>query len=206
MRNTMGEPGRPRNQETSAAIVAATAELVVERGYAQVTVDEIVRRAGTTKPAFYRRFGGLADVVPVILVTRHGTDEDIDTGTLVGDLLEVQARQVALFSDPVVVRGVAGWLAAIDDDPSRSERFRSGYLGPRRAFTSVILGRAVDRGEIAPGADPAWIADLLTGPLLMRAVLQGIGPVDEVLGRRTVAAALDALGYRGDRASLSPSP
>lgn len=192
-------PGRPRKPRVDESIVRAFAELVAEHGYAAVTVDRVVARAGTNKPAFYRRFRRLADVVPHVLAARHGTDEDIDTGGLVGDLVEVQHRQHRLFTDPVITRGLAGWLAHVEADPEAGAPFFREYLAPRRAYTAVILGRALGRGEIAAGADPEWIADLLTGPLLMRAMMPGLPPIDGRFVARTVHAALDAVGYRGDR-------
>ncbi|WP_051325726.1 TetR/AcrR family transcriptional regulator [Glycomyces tenuis] len=195
----MSHAGRPRKPSTDQDILRAVAELITERGYPRVTIDEVVERAGTNKPAFYRRFRSLTDVVPRLLASRHGTDEDIDTGTIVGDLVEVQRRQRRLFTDPVVTRGFAGWLADIDAHPERGASFLAEYLGPRRAYTQVILDRAAARGEIAEGADPGWIADLLTGPLIMHVVMPGLAPVDSVLVARSVHAALDALGYRGDR-------
>lgn len=198
----MAHPGRPRKDEIDEDVLRAVAELVTERGYARVTIDEVVRRAGTNKPAFYRRFRDLADVVPRLLASRHGTDVDIDTGALVGDLVEVQIRQRRLFTDPVVTRGFAGWLADVDAEPERGRPFLAGYLGPRRAYTRVILDRAVARGEIDPGADPAWIADLLTGPLLMRVVMPGLPPIDGILLAQTIHAALDVLGYAGDRTDI----
>lgn len=192
----MAPSGRPRNTSTDDAILDAFAGLVVEVGFTRTTVDELVRRARTNKPAFYRRHRDLAELVPLLLARRHGLDTDIDTGTLEGDLTEVQRRQVLLFSDPVVARGLVGWAAHVDAHPEQAAPFLESYLGPRRAFTHVILGRAVARGEIPPGADPDWIADLLTGPLLMRVVLPGMPPVDAALAARTVEAALAAAGRR----------
>lgn len=201
----MVRSGRPRKDAIDGDILRAVAELVVERGYARVTIDEVIERAGTNKPAFYRRFRDLADVVPRLLASRHGTDEDIDTGSLVGDLVEVQRRQRDLFTDPVVTRGLLGWLAEVDAEPARATPFLAGYLGPRRAYTRVILDRAEARGEIAGGTDPGWIADLLTGPLLMRAVMPGLPPVDDELIIRTVHAALDALRFGGGRSDVEAS-
>jgi len=175
----------------------AFAALVIEHGYARVTVDEVVGRAGSNKPAFYRRFRDLADVVPRLLAERHGLDADIDTGTLLGDLMEIQHRQVALFSDPAVAGGLVGWATHIAAHPERAEPFVASYLAPRRAFTQVILDRAVARGEIEPGADAAWIADLLTGPLIMRIVLPGMPPVTAALGRQSAEAAFELLTRRG---------
>lgn len=198
----MASTGRPRKGWIDEAILSAFADLVAERGYAAVTVDDVVKRAGSNKPAFYRRFRDLSDVVPHLLASRHGLDVDIDTGSLVADLLEVQRRQVALFTDPAVARGLIGWAAQVDADPERAEPFVSSYLVPRRAFTHVIIGRAVARGEIEPGADADWIADLLTGPLLMRVTLPGMPPITAALGIQAVRAALDALGFEGDRSDL----
>lgn len=201
----MSHTGRPRQSIIDQRILQAVAELVAEHGYARVTIDDVVKRAGTNKPAFYRRFPNLAAVVPQLLASRHGTDEDIDSGTLVGDLVEVQRRQQQLFSDPVVIRGFAGWIADLGVDPAQGIPFLSDYLGPRRAYTRVILDRAVERGEILPGADPEWIAELLTGPLLMRAVLPGMPPIDEGFTRQTIRAALDVLGFTGGRSVLGPT-
>jgi AcrR family transcriptional regulator len=191
----MRQSGRPRKASVDDAILSAVAALVVEHGYTRVTIDDVVNRAGTNKPAFYRRFRNLADTVPHLLARSHGTDDDIDTGSLLGDLNEVQRRQLLLFTDPVVVRGFAGWLADVDGHPDGGAAFLQGYLAPRRAFTRVILDRAVARGEIPDRADPAWIADLLTGPLLLRVVLPGLPPADEELAAKTVEAALTSLGW-----------
>lgn len=195
----MVRSGRPRNTSVDDNIIAAMAELVAERGYAAVTVEDVVARARTNKPAFYRRFRHLADVVPRILASRHGLDADIDTGSLVGDLVEVQHRQKLLFTDPVTVRGLAGWLSHVSVDPDIGAPFFAEYLAPRRAYTHVILGRALDRGEIPEIVDPAWIADLLTGPLLVRAFIPGLPPVSDELVRQTIDAALDVLKYTGER-------
>lgn len=200
----MAQVGRPRNDAIDAALVRAVAELIAERGFARVTIEDVVARAGTSKPAFYRRFKDLADMVPTVLGARHGLDADIDTGGLVTDLLEVQRRQTGLFSDPVTVRGLGGWLAAVDADPERGTPFVEHYLAPRRAYTHVIIARAAERGEIATDAthNPAWVADLLTGPLIMYAMLPGLPPVDLALGIRAAHAALTELGFAGDRSAL----
>lgn len=198
----MTPSGRPRNSSIDEALLRAAADLVAEKGYARLTVEDIVSRAGTTKPAFYRRYRDVADIVPQALIARHGDDQDIDTGSLVGDLLEVQRRQMQLFTDPVVVRGIAGWLSAVDADPVRGVPFIANFLTPRRAHNLIALARATARGEIPECPDPDYVADLMTGPFLMRAVLPGMQPIDEALVVRTVNASLEALGYTGDRVPL----
>ena len=68
---------------------------------------------------------------------------------------------------------------------AQGDRHRGAVkLGAARA-------RAVERGETRPGVDTDWIGDLLTGPLLMRALLP-TGPIDANLARLTVETALEA--------------
>ena len=59
------------------------------------------------------------------------------------------------------------------------------------AVPTVAPPRAVERGETRPGVDTDWICDLLTGPLLMRALVP-TGPIDANLARLTVETALEA--------------
>lgn len=47
--------GRPRDPRINAAILAATAELLVQIGYSNLTLAAVAERAGTTKSALYRR-------------------------------------------------------------------------------------------------------------------------------------------------------
>ncbi len=196
--------GRPRNTETEARIIQAASELVVERGYSPVTVDQVVERAGTNKPAFYRRFRRLADVVPQALLALRQDVDDIDTGTLVDDLVEFQHRQRLLFSAPLITRGLAGWLAEISETPNHALPFVEQFQAPRREALRRIVQHAVARDEINLPSDFDWVTDVLTAPLIMRVMIPGLPPVDDRLVVQSVHAALDALQYRGVRLPLSP--
>jgi hypothetical protein len=61
-----------------------------------------------------------------------------------------------------------------------------------------MLTRAADRGEIAPVDRPDIVSDLLTGPLLLRAVLPIIGRIEDSLLAATVDAAMNECAYRGN--------
>lgn len=197
--------GRPRKAETDARIIQAASELVVEHGYSHVTVGQIVERAGTSKPAFYRRFHRLADVVPHALLALDHDLDDIDTGSLVKDLAEFQRRQRLLFSAPLITRGLPGWLAEVSSTPDHAMPFIEQFQAPRREALRNILQRAADRGEIKLPHDVEWVTDLLTAPLMMRAIIPGLPRMDEHLSRQSLHAALDALQYQGHRHALSQS-
>jgi AcrR family transcriptional regulator len=193
----MVKTGRPRAESLDAAILDAATELVVTQGYQAASIDGIARRAGTTRPAVYRRHSSRGHVIVAAMARRFGLDPAPDTGSLRGDLLAVQRAQLEFFADPLVIRALPGLLDETTHDPALKEQFFNEFVAPRRQSTAHALHRAVERGETRPGFDSEWICDLLTGPLMMRAFLP-TGPIDENLVLLTVDAALDALPEMAD--------
>ena len=97
----------------------------------------------------------------------------IDRGSLRDDLIAVQRRQVELISAPEARRVTAGLVADLASDLELAETYVRDYLVPRRAAVFEVLQRGVDRGELEPDVDFAFVYDLLVGPLFMRAVVWG---------------------------------
>jgi AcrR family transcriptional regulator len=159
------------------------------------SIDAIARRAGTTRQAVYRRHPSLPHILIAALSRRFGLDPAADTGSLRGDLLAVQRNQVEFFADPLVMRSLPGLLDEAARDAALGSQLFEAFVGPRRRSTARAMERAVLRGDIPDGFDNDWICDLLTGPLLMRALVP-TGPIDENLAQLTVDAALNVLTAR----------
>lgn len=193
----MVKTGRPRAESLDAAILDAAEELVISGGYSAASIDAIARRAGTTRPAVYRRHPSRGHVVVSAMARRFGVDPAPDTGSLRGDLVTVQRAQLDFFTDPLVIRALPGLLDEATNDPALQDQFFTEFVAPRRQSTTRALERAVERGETRGGFDAEWICDLLTGPFLMRVFLP-IGPIDENLVQVTVDAALSALAQAPD--------
>lgn len=191
--------GRPRDSQLDDAILDAVAELLPQRGYTRTTIEAVITRAGTTKTAFYRRYTDLADVIGALLARKYGLDSDVDTGGLVTDLQLIQARQGELFRDPLITRGMLGFLETVQLDADRADAFLNEFLRPRRLVTKAVIERAHDRGEIPALVDHEWICDLITGPLFFRAMLPGLAPIDDAFLAQTVDVALKGLGYIASR-------
>ncbi|HWF30144.1 MAG TPA: helix-turn-helix domain-containing protein [Mycobacterium sp.] len=78
--------------ETGERILAAAARCVVDFGVDRVTLAEIARRAGVSRPTVYRRWPDTRSIVAALL-TRHITDVMRDA-PLLGDDRESLVRQI----------------------------------------------------------------------------------------------------------------
>ena len=189
-----GLRGRPRDIAVDTAIAAATESVLLSDGYGAVNIDRVAKLARTTRAAIYRRAKTRGELVVGLLISRFGFDPAPDSGELRRDLQLLQQLQRAFFADPVVRAALAGVLSDITSDQDLSTGFYERFMAPRRRSVAAMLDRAVERGEIAPVEEPRIISDLLTGPLVLRAVLPAIGPIDDRLLAETVNAALSACG------------
>lgn len=194
-----GLRGRPRDTAVDSAVAEATESVLLSDGYGAVNIDRVAKLAGTTRAAIYRRAKTRGELVVGLLVNRFGFDPAPDTGELRRDVQLLQELQRAFFADPVVRAALAGVLSDMTADVDLGNVFYARFMAPRRNSVAAMLNRAVKRGEIAPVDQPRIISDLLTGPLLLRAVLPVVGPIDDRLVAATVNAALDACraGSRG---------
>jgi TetR/AcrR family transcriptional regulator, ethionamide resistance regulator len=84
---TRREQARRSRHETRERIVAAATELIRERPYAELNVDEVMRAAGLGRTIFYRHFDDLGDLMlrvnrPALaeLFEAQPRVEDIDPG------------------------------------------------------------------------------------------------------------------------------
>jgi AcrR family transcriptional regulator len=192
-----GLRGRPRDNALDTAINDATESALLSDGYAAVNIDRVAKLAGTTRAAIYRRAKTRGELVVALLVTRFGSDPAPDSGELRRDLVLLQQLQRDFFSHPVIKAGLAGVLGDLTTDDNLGAVFYEQFIAPRRRSVAAMLARAVTRGEIAPVAQPAIVSDLLTGPLVLRAVLPTIGPIDDTLLAATVEAAVNACAAAG---------
>jgi AcrR family transcriptional regulator len=167
-------PGRPRNAHHDRAILEATLEILRDDGYGGLTIDGVAAHAGVGRPTIYRRWPSKPALVVAALVdSARLAIPAPDTGSLRRDLIAIQGHQIELMNSPDNRRVTAGLIADLANDPDLAESYVREYLVPRRAIVWQVLQRGVDRGELDPSADFAFVYDLLVGPLFMRTVVWG---------------------------------
>ena len=90
--------GRPRDPRIDAAILRATADLLVEIGYPNVTMAAVAERAGTTKTALYRRWSSKAELIHEAVFPVTPTAIDTPPGDIAADLRAMVAAARDVFT------------------------------------------------------------------------------------------------------------
>ncbi len=187
----MAEParrGRPRSEKARAAILAATTELLLDRGLAAVSMDAVAARAGVSKATIYRWWPtkeALAlDAVYLDWATAQQPDDG--SGPLREDLRALLRPWVRLIRSRPYGRVVTGLLAHAQTDPAFAEDYVARFVEPRREQARALFLRAVERGEIRPDTHTEVALDLLYGALYHRMLNRHLPLTD-----RFVADAID---------------
>ncbi|MGE2727481.1 TetR/AcrR family transcriptional regulator [Mycolicibacterium pulveris] len=178
------EIGRPRDPRIDGAVLEATVALLAETGYAGLSVDAIARRAGTSKPAIYRRWPSKAHVVHEAVFPLGVATDLPDTGSVDGDVREILRRTVAVLTTPAARAALPGLVGEMAADPSLHaallERF-GHILG--RGLTDW-LDAAVARGEVRPEVTAPDVVDAIAG-ITFLALITHADTLDDAWVHRT---------------------
>ena len=156
--------GRPRDRSAGPALMAAARELVLARGYEDVSIRAIVERAGVGRQTLYRRWPGKADLVLDAFLESVDWVRAPDADLGVGAALERYFRDlfVNLREDAPAIRSL---IASAQGDAEFLVRFRERFVEPRAVLVAAILERGVEagelRGDIDVGATVAVLDHLL---------------------------------------------
>jgi AcrR family transcriptional regulator len=171
--------GRPRDPRIDAAVLAATAELVLENGYPGVTVAAVAARAGTTPPAIYRRWRSLPHLVHEAAFPDGEAMALPRTGSLAGDVRAMVRGAADVFSAPVARAALPGLLAAIGADrdlhAALLARFQDGVWGAMQAR----LEQAIISGEARADVDPAALIETIGGATLLGLLIRSDEALDD---------------------------
>jgi len=156
-----------RSARVKEAVISATLALLTEKGLQNLTVADIAARAGVHETSIYRRWGQPANLI--IEASLQYADREIplpDTGSLVGDLVEMHKEGLVFFATPVGAT-LIGWAFSAPQTPEISP-ILAGYWRRRSVLIDQIFERARTRGEwTSDETIQALLPDLL-GPIYFR--------------------------------------
>jgi AcrR family transcriptional regulator len=160
-------PGGRTARIAESVFSAAIAELT-ERDYADISIESIAARASVHKTTVYRRWGSKPELIRQALTGAASTQLQVpDTGSVDTDLRTLARAVQVVLSTPrgaaITTALIVGGLSA----PEIAGIMRQFWAG-RLAAISVIVDRAIERGELPAGTDPAAFMHAMAAPLCYR--------------------------------------
>src|SRR6476469_1162605 len=180
-----------RTARVRASVLRAAGDALAERGFVNLDLGDLARRAEVGRTTVYRRWGTVTAVLTDLLLEMAVESVPrADTGSLEGDL-RVNARLVVkTLTDQrqgPLFKAVLGAATSDDDAAAALTRF---YLTRIREWAPCVTD-AEARGEIPPGTDAEEVVRAVSAPLYYRFVT-GTGELDDAVADRAVAAAVAA--------------
>ena len=179
-----------RSEDARQAVLEAADDLLVEKGFAGLTMEGIAARAGVAKQTIYRWWSTKTEVLLDAFL--QDLAEELtppDQGDIARDLrgyLRQLARFLSQSDAGAVFRAL---IAQAQHDPVFAADLRGRYLDEQRHRDRLPLQRAAQRGQLPAGLDIAVETDQLVGPLYYRILVTG-EPVGDDFTDRLVDAFL----------------
>lgn len=179
-------PGRPRDADREAAILAVAVEVLGEVGYERLTIDAVASRARASKATVYRRWPGKAEMVVEALRCRALEDchQFPDTGSLAGDLLAL-ARLMSDTLQSEEGRLMSALMSAALRDPELAAMMRTQIMTDKGPAAQQVIDRAIARGESPVGTSGDLLVEVLPALLFFRSLVSGL-PLDEPFSQHVV--------------------
>jgi len=188
--DTTRRPGRPRSERARQAILRAAADLLLDEGTAQVSMDAVAERAGVSKATIYRWWPSKERLALDALLEWAATGSSPrDTGSLRSDLLALVRPWVREIRRRPFARVIAALLTEAHSDPAFAEDYRRHFVEQRRAPMRAAFERAIARGEAPADLDVEVALDLIYGPIYHR-LLHGHAPLTDRFATRVIDLAL----------------
>lgn len=162
----------PRVMRSRTRTLQATVDLLRERGIAGTTMEAVAERSGVAKTTIYRQWPSQPALVQDAFASLVNIPATPDTGSLEGDLRQLLSGLVRA----VTASPAAALMPALIDAAQRDEAFallHRSEAETRHRPLLLVVQRAIDRGELAPGTSARDVLDLVAGPVFYRRWVSG---------------------------------
>jgi AcrR family transcriptional regulator len=151
-----------------------------------MSMEEVASRAGVGKGTIYRRWPSRGALALDAFLAEFQQQQPLpETGSLRGDLLGALRGWVRTVTRTPAGRMLAGLIAEAQGDPDLATAWRERVIEPLRAQHTIMLDRAIQRGEVPASVDKDVVLDLIFGAAYHR-LLHGHRPLNDLFVRRVV--------------------
>lgn len=195
--STSASPSTPRRTrltpERERELFTAVVDLVREHGYEALTMDAVAARTKASKATLYRQWESKPKLVATALRHLAGAPPEVDTGSLAEDLRRMVRDLIThATEDTALLNGLAH---AVTKDAELWQALHDLHIRPGLELLDTVVGRAVERGELAAD-NPAndYIAHLILGALGTRKLVENKDVDAEYMEGYLRAVVFPALG------------
>lgn len=168
--------GRPRDARIHGAVLRATAELLQEVGYLQLTIGAIAERARTNKPAIYRRWPTKAHLVHEAVFPARSPATLPAGDDLRSDIRALVTAGVDLLGSPAARAALPGLLAEMNGNPTLRADVLGRFAGGAWGWLLGRLEDAIRTGSVRADLDPSTVLEIIAGSTMVATILR---PLDE---------------------------
>ncbi|WP_091530343.1 TetR/AcrR family transcriptional regulator [Microlunatus soli] len=172
--------GRPRSERARVAVLQAVDDMLVEQGYAALTMKGIAERAGVGRQTVYRWWNNKAEIL--MEASLHDAEDELiapPRGSSAAELvsfLELVERFLTVSPAGLAYRSLLG---EAQNDPEVARLV--GERDPLGESAAVVLDRLRDSLPGVP--DGRTAAAELVGPVLYRVLVQPGAPATGLIAR-----------------------
>jgi AcrR family transcriptional regulator len=164
--------GRPLDEGVDRAIHDAAWRLLLEDGYARLSIARVADEARVGRPAIYRRYADKSELISAVIADKTSRVPPVDTGSARDDLvehLEFARRRFQML--------LAGTLLNEErNHPELLRQFREGMIVPRRDEIVAAFERGKARGEVRADLDSEIAAHAVFGSFVYTYMAAGRPP------------------------------
>src|SRR6476469_3913105 len=177
-----------RSEESRAAILGATVELLDETTVQKLSIEAIAKRAGVGKTTIYRWWPNKSAVVIDAFMEHHLIHTPIPDDVPVREALITHVTSlVEQYAGPGG-RLVAQLIAESQYDDQILKAFRERFWDGRRAAVLELVKRGIRDGELRDDTDAELMVELVYSPVYVRLLLS-YRELDREFARAVVDAA-----------------
>lgn len=164
--------GRPKDATRREGVLDTTRELLVAKGYDEITLAEVARLAGVSRPFMYDNWGTKFALVEDAIFTATDQTELIDENKPFADALtDLIAAMVSIQSDPAYLAGLPGLSAELYNRPDLVDLVESKYIAPVRTVYIRLIERGKADGIVRGDVDGSALLDTIRGAVMLHTLI-----------------------------------
>ena len=154
-----------------APILDATYRLLLVKGYADITTDDIAAAARVSKATIYRYWKSKQELVVAAARRHFGQVDAPDMGSFEDEIRWILEHRLADYREPGTLRLVGSLVGAATSDPQLQALFADWVEQLSRGIRRAIQ-RGIARGDVQPEIDILALETLIAGVVARAVVAQ----------------------------------